>query len=235
MFDSLRPCGLYPARLLHLWDFPGKNTGVGCHFLLHGIFPTEGSNLGLPHCRQTLHCLSHQGIKKNSDLSRKRKTPVSADTGRKNVFPNQELNPGCSSEILATRLPGSYTQKEKVDPLCWLLRVSCGILLIQAVAKELELSAELWLSLFYILHVSGDWPFKFLLCLESSRSKAQRGEGRAHCHFIMWCLLPSPDHCSMDAPYWIPDPPFKEPTIRLSGQCKFKQLGNTSACVLMVL
>ena len=34
--------------------FPGKNTGVGCHFLLQGIFPTEGSNQGLLHCRQAL-------------------------------------------------------------------------------------------------------------------------------------------------------------------------------------
>ena len=33
------------------WDFPGKTTGVGCHFLLQGILPTQGSNLGLPHCR----------------------------------------------------------------------------------------------------------------------------------------------------------------------------------------
>ena len=43
------------------WDFPGRSTGVGCHFLLHRIFPTQGSNPGLPHCRQTLYCLSHQG------------------------------------------------------------------------------------------------------------------------------------------------------------------------------
>ena len=40
--------------LLCPWDFPGKNTGVGCHFLHHRIFSTQGSNLGLPHCRQTL-------------------------------------------------------------------------------------------------------------------------------------------------------------------------------------
>ena len=100
---------------------------------------------------------------------------MSADTGRKKVFPNQELNPGCSSEILATRLPGNCTQKEKVDPLCWLLCVSCGILLIQAVAKELELSAEMWLNPFCILHMNGDWSSKYLLCLESSRSEAQKG------------------------------------------------------------
>ena len=34
---------------------------MGCHFLLQGIFLTQGLNLGLPHCRQTLYCLSHQG------------------------------------------------------------------------------------------------------------------------------------------------------------------------------
>ena len=40
---------------------PGKNTGVGCHFLLQGIFPTQGLNPGLWHCRQILYQLSHQG------------------------------------------------------------------------------------------------------------------------------------------------------------------------------
>ena len=41
--DSLQPHGLQPTRLLCPWDFPGKNTGVGCHFLLQGIFLTQGS------------------------------------------------------------------------------------------------------------------------------------------------------------------------------------------------
>ena len=50
-----------PIRLLHPWDSPGRNTGVGCHFLLQGIFPTQGLNLGLLHCRQMLYHLSHQG------------------------------------------------------------------------------------------------------------------------------------------------------------------------------
>ena len=44
------------------WDFPGKSTGVGCHFLLQRIFLTQGLNPGLPHCRQMLYHLSHQGI-----------------------------------------------------------------------------------------------------------------------------------------------------------------------------
>ena len=39
--DSLWPRGLYPTRLLCPWDFPGKNTGVDCHFLLQGIFLTQ--------------------------------------------------------------------------------------------------------------------------------------------------------------------------------------------------
>ena len=59
--DSLWPHGLQPTRLLHLWDFPGKSTGVCCHFLLQGIFPSQGSNPGFPHCRQMLYPLSHQG------------------------------------------------------------------------------------------------------------------------------------------------------------------------------
>ena len=42
--NSLWPHGLQPTRLLCPWDFPSKNTGVGCYFLLQGIFPTQGSN-----------------------------------------------------------------------------------------------------------------------------------------------------------------------------------------------
>ena len=42
-------------------DSSGKNTGVGCHALLQGIFPTQGSNPGLQHCRQILYQLSHEG------------------------------------------------------------------------------------------------------------------------------------------------------------------------------
>ena len=49
-----------PGSSVH-GDSPGKNTGVGCHALLQGIFPTHGLNLGLPHCRWILYYLSHQG------------------------------------------------------------------------------------------------------------------------------------------------------------------------------
>ena len=44
--------------------FPKQNMGVGCYFLLQGIFPFQGLNPGVLHCRQILYCLSHQGSPK---------------------------------------------------------------------------------------------------------------------------------------------------------------------------
>ena len=58
--NSLWPHGLQSTRLLCPWDFPGKDTGVGCHFLLQWIFPTQGSNPGLLHCRQILYWLIYK-------------------------------------------------------------------------------------------------------------------------------------------------------------------------------
>ena len=55
MSDSLRPHRVYSP-----WNSPGQNTGVGSCSLLQGIFPTQGSNPGLPHYRRILYCLSHQ-------------------------------------------------------------------------------------------------------------------------------------------------------------------------------
>ena len=52
-------CG--PSMLLCPWNSPGKNTGVGSHSLLQGIFLTQGSNQGLLYCRQILYHLGHQG------------------------------------------------------------------------------------------------------------------------------------------------------------------------------
>jgi len=49
-------------------NFLGKNTGVGGHFLLQGIFLTQGSNPGLPPCRQALYHLSHQGSSSKNSL-----------------------------------------------------------------------------------------------------------------------------------------------------------------------
>ena len=54
--DSLPPHGLYSP-----WNSPGQNTGVGSLSLLQGIFPTQGLNPGLPHCRKILYQLSDKG------------------------------------------------------------------------------------------------------------------------------------------------------------------------------
>ena len=54
--NSLWPHGLYSP-----WNSPGQNAGVGSLSLLQGIFPTQGLNPSLPHCRQILYQLSHQG------------------------------------------------------------------------------------------------------------------------------------------------------------------------------
>ena len=53
--------GLQPAGLFCPWNSTVKNTGMGYHSLLQGIFPTQWSNSGLLHCRQILYLLSHQG------------------------------------------------------------------------------------------------------------------------------------------------------------------------------
>ena len=52
MSYSLQPHGLNPTSLLCLWNSSGKNTGMDCHFLLQGIFPTQRSNPGIPQCKQ---------------------------------------------------------------------------------------------------------------------------------------------------------------------------------------
>ena len=56
MSDPLQPHELYSP-----WNLLDQNTGVGSHSLLQGICPTQGSNPGLPHCRQILYKLSHRG------------------------------------------------------------------------------------------------------------------------------------------------------------------------------
>ena len=62
--NSLWPRGLYSP-----WNSPGQNTGVGSLSLLQGIFPTQESNPGLPHCRWILYQLNHQGSPLNRDLT----------------------------------------------------------------------------------------------------------------------------------------------------------------------
>ena len=82
---TLPPRGL-STRFLCPWSSPGKNTEMGCHFLLQGIFPTQGSNPGLPHRRWILYHLSYQG---NSRILEWVAYPFF-----RGIFPTQELNQG---------------------------------------------------------------------------------------------------------------------------------------------
>ena len=59
MSNSMQPHGLCSP-----WNSSGQNTGMGSHSLLQGIFPTQGSNPGLPHCKQILYQMSHKGCLK---------------------------------------------------------------------------------------------------------------------------------------------------------------------------
>ena len=73
------PHGLYSP-----WNSPGQNTGVGSLSLLQGIFPTQGLNIGLPHCRWILYQLNHKGNPRILEW-----VALSLLQG---IFPTQELN-----------------------------------------------------------------------------------------------------------------------------------------------
>ena len=81
-------------------DFPGKDTGVGCHALLQGIFPSQGQNPGLPHCRQILYQLSYEGSLRILEWA-----PVPSPGDLPN--PRIELeSPALQEDSLPTELPG---------------------------------------------------------------------------------------------------------------------------------
>ena len=70
------------------WDLPGKDTAMGCHFLLQGIFQTQESNPGLLHCRQILSQLSYKGspiellsLEKPELIARSRVAKISGEIG----------------------------------------------------------------------------------------------------------------------------------------------------------
>ena len=59
---------MQPTSILCLWNSPGKNIGMGCHFLLQGIFLTQGLNPGFVHCRQITYHLSHRDVPRKNIL-----------------------------------------------------------------------------------------------------------------------------------------------------------------------
>ena len=129
MSESLQPHGLYSP-----WNSPGLTTGVGSLSLLQGIFPTQGSNPGLPHCRQILYHLSHQGSTLGKHLTFR---------NFQHCLRQHWASDGCSS-ITCKSLAGSFRVLPKLDPylghlLCvflghhypagiWILMLSLGSL-----------------------------------------------------------------------------------------------------------
>ena len=85
MSNSMKPIGLKSTRLLSTWDSPGKNTGLGCHSLLQGIFLTQRSNPGLLHCRQILYYLSHQGSPQR-EKRKEKNTPMVKESKCNSTF-----------------------------------------------------------------------------------------------------------------------------------------------------
>ena len=91
MSSSLRPHGIYSP-----WNFPGQNTGVGILSLLQGIFPTQGLNPGLLHCRQILYQLSHKGSARILEWL----APIPSPGG----LPNPGIELGSPADSLPTEL-----------------------------------------------------------------------------------------------------------------------------------
>ena len=99
--DSLRPHGLYSP-----WNSPGQNTWVGSLSLLQGIFPTQGSNPGLLHCRRIPYQLSHKGSPRILEW-----VAYSISRG---IFQIQELNRGllhCKQILYQLNYQGSLLSK----------------------------------------------------------------------------------------------------------------------------
>ena len=101
--DSLRPQGLYSP-----WNSPVQITGVGSLSLLQGIFPTQGSSLGLPHCRRILNQLSHKGSPRRLEWVAYPFSRDLADSG---------IKPG-SPALQADYLPTELSQKPRIHHKC---------------------------------------------------------------------------------------------------------------------
>ena len=91
-------------------DSPGKNTGVGCHALLQGIFPTQGLNPGLPHHKHILYDMSwlHQFSSKTANLATERENKIAVITVITNETATQPSSPGFPWETWSTTQHGSF-------------------------------------------------------------------------------------------------------------------------------
>ena len=119
MSDSVKPHGLYSP-----WNSPDQNTGVGSLSLLQGIFPTEGWNPGLPHCRWILYQLSHQGSPDTLEIR--------ANVALATVNCMRPEERGTSTSLLTCAVqPGAY----------------CSTTLTALGEKKIEMPADAWIPL----------------------------------------------------------------------------------------
>ena len=105
MSDSLWPHGLYIP-----WNSPGQNTGVGSLSLLQGIFPTQGSNPGLPHCRHILYQLSQRGSPRILEW-------VAYPFSCRSSWPRNQTRDSCIAGGFFTKLSYQGSPLKKAE--CW--------------------------------------------------------------------------------------------------------------------
>ena len=104
-----------PGSFVH-GDSTGKNTGVGCHALLQGILPTQGSNPGLPHREQIFYSLSHQGSPRILEW-------VAYLFPRGSIHPGIEpRSPALQADSLPAELPAILKETGVTDHLTCLMR-----------------------------------------------------------------------------------------------------------------
>ena len=99
---------LWPHGVHSPWSSPGQNIGVGSHFILQGIFPSQGLNPGLPHCRWILYQLSHQGSSKIPECVA---YPFPEDLPDPGTEPG---SPALQVDSLPVELPGEVLHIESV-------------------------------------------------------------------------------------------------------------------------
>ena len=124
------------VRLLRPWDFPGKSAGVACHFLLQGIFLTQETNSGLPHCQaDALPSEPPPDYSKNNQVARINSNPFQRDhTKTTKILENKKEIPNrawwvtamtVGKKKLVFPLKKKYSQRRQISPSagvpssCW--------------------------------------------------------------------------------------------------------------------
>ena len=144
--SCLRPHGLYSP-----WNSPGQNTRVGSLSFLQGIFPTQGTNPGLPHCRQVLYQLSHKGSPRILEWVTYAFSRRSSQL--QEIFPTQESNQGllhCRWILYQLSYEGSPATREAtaMRSLCTTTKSSPPSLKLEKACTQqqsrVQLSATPW-------------------------------------------------------------------------------------------